>query len=366
MKKAFKAATIYTGTDVLNNHAIVVDSCIIHSIIPSVALHDDIPYTDYGTASITAPFIDLQIYGAFGNLLAVNPTPQTLSDTYRYCLEGGAAYFLPTVATNTFSVFEQCIDAVQQYWQQGGKGVMGLHVEGPWINPLKKGAHVTEAIEKPAVDAVKRLLDRGKDIIKIITLAPELCSKEIFDLIRSYGVIISAGHSNASFNEAMYAFDNGVTAATHLFNAMSGLMHREPGMVGACFEHSSVKASIIADGWHVDFNAIKIAKRIMGDRLFAITDAVTETSSGYYQHAFKEDHYEANGVLSGSALTMMKSAKNLHEKAGISKEEALRMCNLYPAKLIGRHDEMGLLKKNYPAEFIVFDDEWNVIDRILH
>jgi N-acetylglucosamine-6-phosphate deacetylase len=120
----------------------------------------------------------------------------------------------------------------------------------------------------------------------MITIAPEVCSVEVLELLKSYGIILSAGHSNASYTEAMNAFDH-VDAVTHLYNAMSPLHHREPGMVGAVFAHKTIMASIIADGHHVDFNAINIAKEIMKERLFVITDAVTETTEGFIQAYFK-------------------------------------------------------------------------------
>src|SRR5437868_7320124 len=124
----------------------------------------------------------------------------------------------------------------------------------------------------------------GKGVIKMITLAPEVCSDEVIDCILSHNVIISAGHSNATYPQAMRCFEKGITAVTHLYNAMSGLHHREPGLVGAGFDAMTVMASIIPDGHHASFAAIRIAKKIMGERLFAITDAVTETSEGYYEH----------------------------------------------------------------------------------
>ena len=109
----------------------------------------------------------------------------------------------------------------------------GLHLEGPWINPVKRGAHIEALVQKPKIEDVREILEYGKGIIKTITLAPEMCSQEVTELIHSYGIIISAGHSNATYNEAVQSFENGVSAVTHLFNALSALHHREPGLVGA-------------------------------------------------------------------------------------------------------------------------------------
>jgi N-acetylglucosamine-6-phosphate deacetylase len=271
---------------------------------------------------------------------------------YDYCAGGGAKYFLPTVATNTTEVFYACIDAVKEYWQQHGKGVIGLHIEGPWLNADKRGAHVEALIHSPSLDEVKDLLEYGKGVIKMITLAPEVCSSEVVALIQASGVIVSAGHSNATYKQGIEAFDSGIKAATHLFNAMSPLHHREPGLAGAIMNHSSVMSSIIPDGYHVDFATLSIAQKVMKERLFMITDAVTETNEGYYPHQLEGDKYVANGILSGSALTMIKGVRNCVNLAGLELDEALRMASLYPAQVLGLDNELGKIKKGYKADFI--------------
>ncbi len=232
-RTAYIAKNIFTGTDMLHHHAIIVKDDIIESILPAVTLTDEMDVIDLGDVFITPPLIDLQIYGAYGRLLAVYPDAFTVAEIVRYCKEGGAAYCMPTVATNTYEVIFKCIDAVKDYWQQGGKGVLGLHIEGPWISIEKRGAHNPAWIFSPTVEQAKELLEYGKDVIKIITLAPEICSKEVIDLVHSYNIIISAGHSNASYQQATDAFNYKIEAATHLFNAMSPLHHREPGLAGA-------------------------------------------------------------------------------------------------------------------------------------
>lgn len=363
-KTAFKAAKIFTGTDVLTNHAVIVSEGLIDDVLPVVSVDADIETKDLGDNIITAPFIDLQLYGANKKLLAVEPTVETYREIFSHCRAFGTGYSMPTLATNTNEVFFAAIDALREYWKQGGEGILGLHIEGPWIHPSKKGAHVEALIHSPSIEEVKELLAYGNGVIKIITLAPEQCSKEIIDLIRSQNILVFAGHSNANYEQATETFDWGVDGVTHLYNAMSPLQHRAPGLVGATFNHHTVRASIIPDGYHVDFAAVRIAKNIMKERLFVITDAVTETNEGHYQHKLVGEKYEANGVLSGSALTMNKAVKNLVEHVGISAEEALKMCNVYPAKLLNRTDITGFIKKGYPAEFIVMDDQFNVVDFI--
>lgn len=365
MQTVFTAEKIFTGTDWLPDHAIVVENELIAEVLPMVSLPAKTIIENH--FQIIAPaFIDVQIYGAEGKLFATYPTVDSLEKLYKHCMAGGTHHFLPTAATNTTEVFYQCIDAVKSYWVQNGKGVLGLHIEGPWINKLKRGAHIESLIHLPTLEEVKELLDHGKGVIKMITLAPEVCNKEIIELIVSHNIIISAGHSNATFAEGIKAFDNGVEAATHLFNAMSPLHHRNPGLPGAIFQHHSVVASIIPDGHHVDFEMIGIAKKIMQERLFIITDAVTETNEGWYPHQLAGDNtdsyrYESNGILSGSALTMAKAIKNLVDQTEIELPEALRMASLYPARLLGLSNRLGIIKKGYQANMVFLDEALNVI-----
>jgi N-acetylglucosamine-6-phosphate deacetylase len=352
----YKADRVFTGTEWLENKSLIVLDGKIVDIIPSASVKDPQVLNHH----IIAPaFIDIQIYGAYGRLFSVYPTTDSLYKLYDYCTKGGALHFQPTVATNTADVFYQCIDAVKAYWAEGGKGCIGLHIEGPWINPVKRGAHIEAFIHSPSVEEVKQLLEYGKNVISMITLAPEVCSKEVIEMIRSYGIIISAGHSNATYEEATVAFDSGIHAATHLYNAMSPLQHRAPGMVGAIFDHSKVMSSIVPDGFHVDFSAVRIAKKIMQQRLFVITDAVTETTEGPYQHYLAGDKYEANGILSGSALTMVKSLRNLVQHAGIDLAEALRMVSLYPAQVM-KKGNMGMIEKGSDANLVMLNPSLEV------
>ena len=359
MLRAYSADKVFTEEICIENAAVIIEDGVIKDIVLLKNLGNDIEVSQH--ASILAPsFIDIQIYGASLNLFSVYPNADTLFKMLEHCKKGGTKYFLPTIATNTNEILKKGIDAIREYWKASGQGVPGLHIEGPWINKIKKGAHIESIIHSPAYEEVKDLLDYGNGVIKMITIAPEVCSKEIIDLIKSYGIIISAGHSNASYNEATVFFKD-IHLATHLFNAMSPLHHREPGLPAAVMLHPDVMVSIVADGYHVDFEMIRLAKMLMKERLFFITDAVTETKEGLYPHELNGDKYESNGILSGSALTMMKAVKNAVENCDIALDEALRMAGLYPAKILGMDDKTGKLKKNYRADLVLINDDLNVV-----
>ncbi|MBX9733235.1 MAG: N-acetylglucosamine-6-phosphate deacetylase [Chitinophagaceae bacterium] len=353
MRYSYAAKKLFTGIEWIDHGVLVVENDII------VAIEQR---EEKNAIPIIAPaLIDLQIYGAGRKLLSVFPEVASIQQLYNYCKDGGANWFQPTVATNATAVIHACIDAVRMYLQEGGKGCIGLHVEGPWINTEKRGAHLASFIHAPTKEEVKALLDYGKGIITMITLAPEIVSEEIIDYIQSRGVVVSAGHTNASYIEATHAFNNGIRTATHLFNAMSPLQHRAPGVVGAILDHATVCCSIVPDGYHVDFAAVRVAKKIMGSRLFAITDAVTNTTTGPYPHQFADDRYEANGILSGSALTMLQCVKNFHLKCDIELGEAIRMCSVYPAKIMGLSHISGRLEINERADFICLEENLNHI-----
>lgn len=360
------APRIFTGYNWLQDYAVLADeSGIIADLMPQNEIPSGVAIEKYATDSWLVPaFLDLQIYGAGGRLLAEYPEPESLTRLVQYCRSGGAAWCMPTVATNSYDVFYNSIDAVRAYWQAGGQGVLGLHVEGPWIHPLRKGAHVEKFIHIPTAQQVKQLLDYGRGVIRFITLAPELISEELLQLISSYDVIISAGHSNATYEKARRSFGRGITAVTHLYNAMTPLQHRAPGLVGAAMEDERVMVSIIPDGYHVDYAALRIAKKVIGDRLFVITDAVTDTTSGYYQHYLAGDKYEANGILSGSALTTIKALQNLVQHAGIEPAEAIRMCSLYPAKLLNDSTVTGSLQKGSRASMALINEQLQLLQLI--
>lgn len=350
----------------MQQHAIVVKDGIVESVINEAGIEANATVTDFGDKLLAPAFIDLQLYGANNRLLAVYPDAQTVADIVEYCASGGAAYCQPTVATNPYDTIFKCIDAVRDYKNQGGGGVLGLHIEGPWLNKSKRGAHREEWIFSPTLKQAEELVNYGEGVISMITLAPEICSREIVDFIQSKGIVVSAGHTNATYEEAMLAFDKGIHAGTHLYNAMSGLQHRAPGMVGALFSHNTVISSIVPDGHHVDFAAIKIAKKQMGNRLYAITDAVTETAEGYYQHKFEGDKYTSNGILSGSALTMHKCFLNFVHQCAIEEEEALRMCSLYPAQVMGMTEKLGVIKAGSMADFVVLNEDLGFNELIRH
>jgi len=362
MPKAIINATIFTGCTIETDKAILVDGRTIEDIVPISQIPAHYTIENLQGLNLAPSFIDLQIYGGNGKMFSHELTVEALQCTYDYCLSGGCSHFMITMATNSTENYFRGIDAVQEYWEKGGEGVLGLHLEGPYLNPIKKGAHVERYMKKPALEDVQQLLNRRKGVVKMITIAPELCDEKVVAYLLNQGIIVSAGHTNATYKEATDGFNKGLPAATHLFNAMSPLQHRQPGMVGAIYDHPTVMSSVVCDGVHVDYAVVRISKNILKERLFFITDAVAEIREGEYQHHFKGDRYTLpDGTLSGSSLTMMQCVKNAVQNVGIPLEESLRMASTYPAKLLEQHHKLGKIEKGYRASFVVFDNDLKII-----
>jgi len=360
MSIAFTTREIFTGQEILTGKAVLVKDKKVVDIVPSAAIPPGYEVKEFNDYMLAPAFIDMQIYGGNGKLFSSDLTTDSLQSTYEYCLKGGCTHFMITMATNSIEKFLTGIELVKNYWSGGGKGLLGLHLEGPYINPVKKGAHIEKYIKKPTLEEVQMLLDRGRGIFKMMTLAPEQCDAAVIDLLLKNDIIVSAGHSNATYAAAINGFYQGIPAATHLFNAMSPLQGREPGLVGAIYDNGDVMASVVCDGIHVDFASVRISKKILGERLFFITDAVVEVLEGEYQHVFKNDRYTLpDGTLSGSSLSMIQCVINGVEKVGIPLPEALRMASLYPAQVL-KDKKLGSIHRGTKADFVILNEQLTV------
>lgn len=356
--KAYTNGKIFDGEQIIEGQSVLTDHGKVMGIVAMATIPTHAEQIDLQGHLLAPAFMDLQIYGGNGHLFGEFPSVEALEATYAYCLSGGTTHFMPTVGTHSEEVMLAAIEAVKAYWKQGGKGVLGLHLEGPYISVEKRGAHLQEYIRVPTLEMIAKWLSPGRDVVKMMTLAPEVCSADVLKFLLKQNIVVSAGHSNATYAQATLAFQKGIKVATHLFNAMTPLQHRLPGVVGAILDSPDVVASMVADGYHVDFAAIRISKKILGERLFLITDAVTENRKGRYSHRLQGDKYViADGTLSGSSLTMLRAVRNCVEKVGIPLEEALRMASLYPARIMGLDYELGKIKPGFAENFVILDDK---------
>jgi len=355
MITAFINSTIYTGKEKINGKVLVIEDEKIKDILANEEIPPNSKIVDCKNCIISPGLIDIQIYGAGGYLFSNAPSVIALKSMTEALLKAGTTGFYPTLATNSIEIFHEAIKVVRE---NPHPAIMGLHFEGPYLNPVKRGAHIPEFIKRAEKKEVEEFLKAADGVLKIMTLAPEMVDKEIIKMLVGNGVVVSAGHSNATFEEAVKGYENGITTTTHLFNAMSPMHHRNTGLPGAVYLSKDVYASIIADGIHVDYNTLMISKRIMKERLFLITDAVEENKEGAYVHVKQKDRFTlSDGTLSGSKLTLLKAVENCVEHAEIPLDEALRMASTYPAQVMNLSDR-GKIEEGLKANLTIFSEDF--------
>ncbi|MEO6682598.1 MAG: N-acetylglucosamine-6-phosphate deacetylase [Ginsengibacter sp.] len=367
MIHAFLNARVFTGKEMFVDKVLLTKGDKIAGLVEKDKIPSDAIRIDCQNGILAPGLIDLQIYGGGGHLFSNQPTKTALKSMIESLISNGTTGFYLTLATNSIEVFKESIKIVKQ---NPHPALLGLHFEGPYLNPIKRGAHITEYIKRPTIEEVSSLLEEAAGVLKMVTLAPEMCSPEIIRLFTANGVVVSAGHSNATFEEAVSGFENGITTTTHLFNAMSPFHHRNTGLPGAVFLSETAYASIIADGIHVDYNTLVLSKKLLKERLFLITDAVEEVKEGAYIHVKQNDRFTLpDGTLSGSRLTMLQAVKNCVEKAGISLDESLRMASTYPAKVINRND-LGIIQEGAKANLTIFtpyfEPKFTIVEGVLY
>ena len=306
--------------------------------------------------------IDLQLNGGGGVFFANNISVEGIHQIYRTHLKYGTTSFVITLTTSAFENIPKAIDAVRAYQKQY-PGLLGLHIEGPYINPIKKGAHPLEYIRQADLEEIRAIIEYGKDVIKILTIAPELCSSEILAYLKSTDIILSAGHSMATYEEAKKSFGAGVNMVTHLYNAMSPLESRAPGLVGAALNHPEVWASIIVDGKHCDYASIELAYKLKQERLVLISDAAykDEVGTSFQFGATKVTYidgfyYNQEGRLAGSSISMYEAVLNSSNFANIPFEVCLEMASKRPAELLSTKS-VGKIAIGYDADLLILNED---------
>jgi N-acetylglucosamine-6-phosphate deacetylase len=355
--QTFHNLNIHTGKEILKNHSIEIENGIIKKISLSKS-----PQPQRG--GIAAGFIDLHINGGSKHYFTQHPTEETIDDIYQSSLRLGTTHVLPCLITSPLENILKGIEATRNYMARNpNSGVLGMHLEGPFLNPVKRGAHLAEYVRKPTDDELKTIIEHGKDVIKIMTIAPEQFTEKQIEMLLDSGINLSAGHSNATFIQAQSAYNQGIKLCTHLYNAMSQMGHREVGLVGATFDNDDVYAPIILDGFHCDYAAARIAHKAKKDKLFLISDALFVGDEvkkfqweGFDAYLENGQYRNSEGNLAGAAISMADAVRNAVKHTEISIEEAIQMATIRPAKAIGMEHEIGKIEVGYPANFVIFDE----------
>lgn len=368
MQYAFINGVIYTAKEVLYGHAVVVENDRIKAIVREEALPEDLQRIDLKGNNLTAGFIDLQLNGCGGVMFNEDISVRTLEIMQETNLKSGTTSYLPTFITSPDEGMKSAVNIMRDYLAQYQNQALGLHLEGPYLSREKKGVHREEYIREISSE-MKDFLCANADVITKITLAAENPTARYIAEFVKCGIVVSIGHSNATYEVAQQAIADGAGFATHLHNAMSPVSSgRAMGVVGAVLD-SDIYAGIIVDGLHVDFGNVRIAKKAKGDKLCIVTDAVAAAGADIDSFVFvgktvyvrNGKCYDANGTLGGAAITMIESIQNAVKEVGIPLDETLRMCNYYPAKAIGVDDKLGSIEAGKIANLTVFSHDFKII-----
>ncbi|NTU21959.1 N-acetylglucosamine-6-phosphate deacetylase [Brevibacillus sp. HB1.2] len=316
-------------------------------------------------------FVDMHMHGIDG-YDTMDGTPESLQAISTALARHGVTSFLATTMTAPYDQLEQVLVNIAQNSRQGlpGAQTIGIHLEGPWINPRYKGAQKEENIAIPKLDAVQKLYGLSEGLIKVVTIAPEQPEAlEAIAWLKERDVIVSAGHTGATFAQATEAVDAGVRHFTHCFNAMTGLHHREPGVVGAAMYHEQLSTELIADGIHVHPAVMKILYRVKtAERLALVSDSMRAAAmgEGTYDLGGQEVHVHdnqaklADGTLAGSILTLNRAVGNMVTLSGVALPEAVEMASHTPASILGFGDRKGRLAAGYDADITVLNTQFDV------
>ncbi len=357
---------IFTGEMIVDRLAVLVEDGIVRAVVPETELADVGRRIDLQGGLLVPGFVDLQVNGGGGVLFNETPTEDgiaAIADAHR---QFGVTGFLPTLITDSREKMVQAAQAVRDAIAADMTGCLGIHLEGPYLAPSRKGAHRADLIRTMDDTDVDFLLDLGIDTV-LVTLAPDVVQPGLIRRLADGGIIVSLGHSDATYDQVAAAVDAGAACVTHLFNAMSPLDHRAPGMVGGALDFGALSCGIIADGHHVHAAALKTALRAKTapGHLFFVSDAMPTVGDA-------GNRFELNGrtvarengrltlddgTLAGSDLDMASALRFGVDRLDLTLEEALRMASLYPAQVLRRDDTLGRIAPGFIADFVRLDGD---------
>ncbi len=366
MTTALVNGSIFTGNAWLSNHAVIISGEKIIAMCESNNLPAGVTNTiDLQGQRLIPGLIDTQVNGGGGALLNDAPTVETIRIMGEAHRKFGTTGFYPTLISDDLSVVAKAIDAVRQAIAEKVPGVLGIHLEGPFLNPERKGVH--DASKFKIIDeAAFELLTSLKVGKTLITIAPELTTPDMIKRLADAGVIVAAGHSAANYEQTKTALAAGVSSFTHLFNAMTPFTSREPGMVGAILEDKNSWCGIIVDGYHVHPATLKVAHQAKAaGKMVLVTDAMPSVGAVNKNFMLGGELIQckdgklttATGTLAGSDLDMLAAVKNTVELVGIDLNEAIQMASQYPADMMGEKN-LGAIKVGYKASMILIDENF--------
>jgi N-acetylglucosamine-6-phosphate deacetylase len=367
--KALSGGQVFDGEATRSGLAVLLDGARIAAVVPEREIPSTAERVPLDGGLLVPGFVDLQVNGGGGVLFNATPTVDAIRAIGRAHRSCGTTGFLITFITDATDKMARAVKATRDALAAGVPGLLGLHLEGPFLSPGKRGIHDARYIRMPNQSDLTILaeLPIGHTVM---TLAPEEAPNGLIERLTKAGVIVAAGHTDASYEQAMVGFRRGIAGVTHLFNAMTPLASRAPGMVGAALDHKSAWCGLIVDGHHVHPAALRmaIAAKPRGTMIL-VTDAMPPSAGGPDTFDLGGRSIRAedgrlvgpDGTLAGADLDMARAVANVVQLIGLDLEEALRMASLYPARALGLGDR-GRIAAGQRADLVLLDDRQQVIE----
>ncbi len=364
---AIAAARIHTlGPEgLLEDHAVLVAGGSVLEVVPRAEIPDAVPVLDQGDVDLAPGFVDVQVNGGGGVLFNDTPDVDTLRTIAAAHRRFGTTSLLPTFITDSREKMVAAREAVEQARTEGVPGILGVHFEGPFLDPRKTGAHDRGFVRGADEGDLQAILGGAPGVVLVTAAACALGEGTLPRLLEG-GARVALGHCASTYEEAKAAFDGGVTGVTHLFNAMSPMESRAPGLVGAALATPGVTSGVIADGVHVDLGALRAAWRAAGPSgLMLVTDAVQPVGVDLEEFELGGQRVRLDGLrcvneegnLAGSALDMATAVRNCVRGAQVPLADALRMASSTPARFLGLEQTIGALRPGMRADLVALDRE---------
>jgi len=369
MRTALVNGRLLTGAGFVSGRTLLVSGAHIEAVVdPQDPRCAGAVTVDLAGQLLLPGFIDVQVNGGGGVLFNDDPTPESIRAIGAAHRTFGTTGFMPTLISDDLDTIERAIGAVQSALDSGMPGVLGIHIEGPFLNAARRGVHDSKHLRLLDTSLLS-LLCQLRSGRTVLTLAPEMTTPEIIAKLAAGGILVSAGHSEANYAQTTTAIAHGLRGFTHLFNAMARLEPRDPGIVGAALYDESTWCGIIVDGHHVDPIMLKLALRCKRhDRFMLVTDGMPTVGSekstfvlqGRTIRVVDGICRDENGTLAGTALDMAAAVRNAVSLLGLDLAEAARMASEYPAEFLGLGAELGRIAPGYRANLVLMDDDFKV------